>query len=162
MDLILWRHADALSDESIDDAARPLTGKGRKRATTIATWLDKHLPDGARVLSSPAKRAVQTAECLCERFDRKLIVDPQLAFGADCAALLAAAGWPDNRHPVVLVGHQPAMGRLTSLLLFGEEHAFTIRKASVVWLTNRAREEVGESRETYPVTLRALMCPDFL
>lgn len=161
MDLILWRHADAVSSED-DDHARKLTGKGRKQAAQMAAWLDRHLPDGARVISSPAIRAVETAETLASKYGRKLSIHPALGPDASPTQLLIAAGWPDNRHPVVIVGHQPTLGRLASFLLFGEEQNITIRKASIWWLTNRAREELGESKEAYPVSLRAAVCPDLL
>ena len=161
MDIILWRHADAVTSEE-DDCLRKLTGKGRRQAAQIAAWLDRHLPDGAKTVSSPVIRARETAEALAQKYNRKLTINPELGPGAAPVQLLIAAGWPDNRHPVVIVGHQPALGRLGSFLLFGEEQNTTIRKASVWWLTNRAREDLGESREAYPVSLRAAVCPDFL
>lgn len=162
MDLILWRHADAESGDNIDDRERRLTGKGRKRAASMAAWLDRQLPDSARIITSPARRAVETADALASRSGRKVTVDERLAVGADPIALLHAAGWPESRHPIVLVGHQPTLGQLTSFLLFGEQHPFAIRKASIVWLTNRGREEANEARNAYPVTLRALLCADLL
>ena len=50
MDLVLWRHAEA--QEWVDgchDASRALTPKGEKQAAKMASWLDRHLPDGAKV-----------------------------------------------------------------------------------------------------------------
>jgi phosphohistidine phosphatase len=41
---------------------------------------------------------------------------------------------------VLLVGHQPALGELASLLLIGREAPWTIRKGAVWWLRNRASE----------------------
>jgi len=150
MDLILWRHADAHPGEP--DLDRSLTGKGRRQAALIAVWLEKHLPESARILSSPAVRAVETAESLGRKF--KVVAD--LAPGAQAAGHLAAADWPDNRHPVVLVGHQPALGRLAALLMFGEEQELSMRKGSVWWLTNRSRED------GHRVVLRAAVCPEYL
>ena len=150
MDLILWRHADAHAGET--DAARALTGKGRRQATNVAGWLEKHLPDSARIIVSPAMQAVQTAEAL----DRKFKIVAELAPGAQSASLLVAADWPESRQPVVLVGHQPSLGRVASLLLFGEEQELSMRKGAVWWLTNRSRED------GHKVTLRAAMCPDYL
>lgn len=150
MDLILWRHADAHNGEP--DMDRALTGKGRRQATQMATWLEKHLADSARILVSPTVRTVETVEAL----GRKFKVVPELAPGAQAASLLGVADWPDNRHPVVLVGHQPALGRLTSLLLFGEEQELSMRKGSVWWLTNRSRED------GHKVSLRMAVCPDYL
>ncbi|MEZ5719744.1 MAG: histidine phosphatase family protein, partial [Burkholderiaceae bacterium] len=54
MDLILWRHAEAeVGTEHMNDLARPLTARGEKQAARMAAWLDRQLPDGLRVLSSP-------------------------------------------------------------------------------------------------------------
>jgi phosphohistidine phosphatase len=161
MDLILWRHADALSSVE-NDQARKLTGKGRKQAASIAAWLDRRLPDGAKIMTSPAIRAVETAEALGAKYDRKVSVRDELGVGASATQYLIAAGWPDNRHPVVIVGHQPALGQLAAFLLHGEEQNLTFRKAAVWWLTNRAREEIGESENTYPVVLRAVICPELI
>lgn len=65
MDLILWRHADA-DDwvEGCDDMERSLTPRGLKQAARMATWLDRQLPEGTRVLCSPARRCQQTATAL--------------------------------------------------------------------------------------------------
>ncbi len=150
MDLILWRHADAHPGEP--DMQRTLTGKGRRQAAQIAVWLEKHLPDSAKILVSPATRTIETAEVL----GRKYKILNELAPGAQAAGHLAAADWPDNRHAVVLVGHQPALGRLASLLLFGEEQELSLRKGSVWWLTNRSRED------GHKVALRAVACPEYL
>ncbi len=161
MDLILWRHADAvpLKNESEPDSQRRLTGKGRKQAAHVAEWLERHLPDSTKVLVSPALRARETAESL----DRKIQIVPELIPGATAAHILIAAGWPDNRHPVLIVGHQPALGQVAALLLFGEERNMSIRKAAAWWITNRARED-----EEMPLTrhtrhsLRAAVSPDYL
>ena len=154
MDLILWRHADAapVKNDSEPDIRRRLTGKGRKQAATMAIWLERHLPDSVKVLSSPATRAQETAEAL----GRKFVTVSELAVGADAAQLLYAAGWPDNRHAVLIIGHQPALGRAASLLLLGEEQELSMRKAAVWWITNRARDD------EFRPSLRAAICPDYL
>jgi phosphohistidine phosphatase len=150
MDLILWRHAEAELGEP--DAKRPLTSKGHKQAARMAEWLDRTLPSGCKILCSPAVRTVQTAEALARRYK----IHPGLAPDAGCASLLAAANWPEHREPVVLIGHQPALGRLAALLLTGVEQDWTVRKGNVWWLAQRDR---GDVRGTY---LRAVMTPDLL
>src|SRR5438093_11735549 len=111
MDLILWRHAEAESGEP--DLGRRLTAKGIKQAERIAGWLDGHLPDTTRILASPADRAQQTALAL----KRKLRVVPELGPRATVQSVLAAAGWPDWREPVLIVGHPPTSGELAALRL---------------------------------------------
>lgn len=158
MDLILWRHADAapLRNASDVDLQRRLTSRGRKQAAHVAEWLERHLPDSARVLVSPAVRARETAEAL----GRKFHTLPELAPGAASAQVLIAADWPDNRHAVVVIGHQPTLGKVASLLLFGEEQNLSIRKGAVWWITTRTRED--EDLQHTRLTLRAAVCPDYL
>lgn len=134
MDLILWRHAEA--EDGMPDLERALTAKGRKQAAAMADWLDRRLPDNARILVSPAVRAQQTAAALPRR-GKTLVA---LAPGADAASVLAAAGWPDGKETVLVVGHQPTLGEVAALLLCGQEQDFAIKKGGIVWLTGRRRE----------------------
>lgn len=150
MDLILWRHAEAEAGEP--DLGRRLTAKGQKQAERVAVWLEGRLPDSCRILSSPADRAQQTALAL----KRKFRVVPELAPGAAVAAVLAAAGWPDSREPVLIVGHQPTLGQVAAFLLSGEDVSWSVRKSAVWWLTNRMRDE-GNA-----VVLKVVIGPDFV
>ena len=70
--------------------------------------------------------------------------------------ILAAAGWPDARHPVVIVGHQPTLGWVAGRLLTGEQSGWAIRKGAVWWLQSRRRD--GQLQ----VILRAVINPDLL
>ena len=150
MDLILWRHAEAEPGEP--DLGRRLTAKGIKQAERIAAWLDGHLPDTTRILVSPADRAQQTALTL----KRKFRVVPELAPGATAQSVLAAAGWPDSREPVLIVGHQPTLGEVAAFLLAGDELPWSMRKGAVWWLSNRVRD--GNSA----VVLKVAIGPDFV
>lgn len=136
MDLILWRHAEALDPaEGQSDLERELTPRGRKQAARIADWLDARLPGRVRVLSSPARRAVQTAKA----FGRKFSACPELAPDATEGELLALAGWPDARGPVLIVGHQPTLGQAVAKLLGIEAGECPVRKGAVWWLRGRMR-----------------------
>ena len=140
MDLILWRHAEAEPGEP--DLGRRLTAKGQKQAERMGAWLDHHLPEGTRVLVSPADRAQQTALGL----KRKFKTVPEIGPGASVAAVLTAAGWPDAREPALIVGHQPTLGAVAAFLLSGEEASWAVRKGAAWWLSNRDRG--GASIET--------------
>src|SRR5438128_3411446 len=112
MDLILWRHAEAEDGPpSGPDAARELTARGRKQAMKMAGWLDRNLPSGCRILCSPARRTVQTADAL----GRKFRIHADLGIDGQPQRMLQLANWPLAREPVLLVGHQPTLGRLASL-----------------------------------------------
>ena len=154
MDLILWRHAEAEPGEP--DLGRKLTGKGEKQARRMADWLHAHLPDSARIVVSPAARAQQTAQALAELGQRKLRSIESISPGAGVDDVLAAAGWPDARHPVVIVGHQPTLGWVASRLLTGEQANWAVRKGAVWWLQSRSRD--GQLQ----VILRAVINPDLI
>jgi len=153
MDLILWRHAEALDMRELeDDLDRALTAKGERQAHRMAAWLGRQLPSSARVLVSPARRAQQTAQAL----DRKFKTVPALAPDADVDALLHAVRWPDGREPVLVVGHQPTLGLAAAYLLSGQPQGWPVRKGGVWWL--RAREREGALQ----VVLHAVVAPELL
>jgi phosphohistidine phosphatase len=148
MDLILWRHAEA--EDGGPDRGRSLTPRGQKQAKVVARWLAKRLPEGTKILVSPAVRAQQTAEAL----ERPVVTDRRIDVGAAASAVLTAAGWPDGSGAVLVVGHQPTLGRAAALALTGTPADWSIKKGAVWWLKRRARE--GEVE----VVLRAVIGPD--
>ena len=150
MDLILWRHADA--EDGADDLARELTPRGRKQAARVAEWLQQRLPDGYALVASPAARAQQTAQAL----GRRIRTEPGLAPGASVAALLRAAGWPDHAGTVIVVGHQPDLGRVAAHLVAASHSGWSIKKGGLWWLSNRQRDEASQ------VVVRAVVSPDLL
>jgi phosphohistidine phosphatase len=150
MDLILWRHAEAVDGQP--DLARELTPKGVKQAKSIAQWLSSRLPRQTRIIVSPAERTQRTAAALTDEFE----IDRQLAPGAPPTAVLAAAGWPEHRGAVVVVGHQPTLGMAAALLIAGEPMSWSIKKGAIWWLSHRVR---GEHLQ---VVLRAVISPDLL
>ena len=137
-DLILWRHAEAENaGENEDDLDRPLTQRGEKQAARMAVWLDRQLPDGLRVLASPARRTEQTAKAL----GRKYKLRAELLPGGQPDELLELAQWPRSRGAVLVVGHQPMLGQIAARLLGVDEAACDIRKGAVWWLRSRQREQ---------------------
>jgi phosphohistidine phosphatase len=153
MDLILWRHAEAEEGGAGQpDAKRRLTARGDKQAHDVAKWLKSRLPKKTRILVSPATRTQQTAHALALPFE----VEPRIAVGVDTADLIAAADWPEHSGAVLLVGHQPTLGRLASLLLSGAEADWSVKKGAVWWFSKRSREGRDQT------VLRAVMNPEML
>ena len=131
MDLIFWRHAEAEDEnEALADIDRPLTPKGEKQAQRVGAWLDRHLPEGTRVLCSPALRCQQTVAALGRSVSTVDAIGP----GAGAQAVLDAADWPDAGGAVLVVGHQPTLGETAARALgAGDEHC-RLRKGAVCWL----------------------------
>ena len=149
MDLIFWRDAEAEDwTEGCDDMQRALTSRGEKQAKRMAGWLDRQLPDGTRIVSSPARRCEQTVMAL----DRKYKLRDDLAPDAGPGALLAAAGWPNGKSVVLVVGHQPGLGQAIAQLLGMAHDSCPVRKGAVWWI--RTRERDGDV-QTVVVTVQA-------
>lgn len=156
MDLILWRHAEAedldLNDDSDvaerdRDVSRRLTARGEKQATRMAVWLDRQLPEGVRVWSSPAVRCEQTVLAL----GRKYRTREDLAPDRSAEELLQLAQWPDGRLATLVVGHQPTLGRVIAQLMKLSEEDCSVKKGAVWWL--RQRERFGQ-QQTVIVTVQ--------
>lgn len=152
MDLILWRHAEAVEHGLDDDLARPLTSKGERQAVRMAEWLNQRLAQTTRVLVSPALRCQQTAQAL----ERSFRTVDALAPGAEPAALLQAAKWPAASEPVLIIGHQPTLGLTAARLIADLPQPWSVKKGAVWWLRNRDREGLAQ------VVVQAVMAPDCL
>jgi phosphohistidine phosphatase len=72
--------------------------------------------------------------------DRKFRTVAELGPDASADAILAAAGWPDAKHAVLVVGHQPSLGQTAALALTGQVADWSIRKGAVWWLRQRERD----------------------
>lgn len=147
MDLLLWRHAEAV--DGSPDHTRALTERGQRQAARMAAWLRANQPKRLRVLVSPTTRTRQTAQAFTDDFE----IVPALGPDGSVADLLAATGWPDEDRPCLIVGHQPALGRLAALLLAGSEAPWTIKKGALWWFTNRVRD--GETQTVLRAALPA-------
>lgn len=148
MELILWRHAEAIDKgDPAADLDRPLTSKGERQAARMAAWLGRQLPAGTRVMASPARRAQQTAAALDRKFKTRDEIGPE----GTVESLLHAVRWPDAREPVLVVGHQPLLGVAAAYLISGTAQPWVVRKGGIWWL--RGRERDGELQ----VILHAVM-----
>lgn len=143
MDLILWRHAEAQDHPDplggrqgdAQDMARRLTPRGEKQAARMAAWLDRQLPNGARIYASPAHRCEQTALALGRKFKLRDELRPE----GDPLALLELVQWPHGKSTVVVVGHQPTLGRVIARLLGLAEEDCPMKKGALWWLRQRER-----------------------
>lgn len=150
MDLILWRHAEA--EDGVPDASRKLTQKGIKQAQKMAQWLKPRLPENTRIAVSPAKRTLQTASALTDRFETV----SEVGVGATPRALLSAINWPNEDGTVLIVGHQPTLGQVASLLLSGNDNGISVKKGSIWWFSYKQKDALEN------ISLRAMLAPEML
>ncbi len=153
MDLVLWRHAEAHEAQpGGDDLARLLTPRGEKQAARMAGWLDRQLPEGTRILVSPARRTEQTAQAL----ERKYKLREELGPGATVEDLLRLVNWPEGKGVTLVVGHQPVRGQAIARLLSIHGSECSVKKGAVWWLRHRLRDGISQT------TLVSVQSPDVL
>lgn len=99
-----------------DDSLRPLTGDGKRKFRKAARGLATLLRGRTPILSSPFVRARQTAEILASATGEKIVDCAELAHGGTPAQVFALLRARAHRR-VVLVGHEPELGRLLAAML---------------------------------------------
>jgi len=134
MILYLIRHAIAVEAEGFEgeDSQRPLTPKGRRKMRSIAQGLKELEIRLDLILTSPYLRALQTAQILAKQFELK---EGQVSVSEH----LAPAGYADqlleeiraqhgDLEGIALIGHEPYLSSLASVLITGDPHASIILK----------------------------------
>lgn len=120
--LILMRHAkSAWDDPAQKDIDRPLSARGQKAAPRMGAWLaaDGYRPDV--VLCSTATRARQTLELVQPSLPKGVALEHRRGlYMASPREMLTEIGKvPEMVETVMLVGHNPGIGSLASLLCGG-------------------------------------------
>ena len=119
---VLWvvRHAAAEHTFGVSDFVRALRPKGRRQAERMQRWLPTQPDPPSLVVSSAAKRAVQTAKRVIRGFglsDDDLVTDREL-YGASPTTLIEALRrLPSGTGNVALVGHNPGVSDLVRVLI---------------------------------------------
>jgi phosphohistidine phosphatase len=155
MDLFIVRHAIAEPREpGTSDEARALTARGARRFARAVRGLRRLGVRLDAIHHSPWRRALQTAEMLVPLLEAtgETIVDPALASppGPDLLSSLHGAR-------VALVGHEPWLAELITLLLFDrrsraadDQAPFVLKKGGVAWLEGDAQPGAMKLRALLP------------
>ncbi|WKZ37683.1 MAG: phosphohistidine phosphatase SixA [Anaerolineales bacterium] len=160
MELYLIRHAIAEDEApSGDDSQRALTEKGAKKMRQIAKALRTLGAKFDLILSSPYVRAKETAEILADVFKikKKLEFSDHLAPMADPNPLIAEINEKYSVDSIALVGHEPYLSRLVSMLVAeGAAVDITFKKGGV------CRLSTDDLHHTRSATLEWLLSPGVL
>ncbi len=117
-ELFLLRHAKSDWDSTSADFDRPLNKRGLADAPRIGQWLHDHKVEFDCVLSSPARRAAQTAQALCVKlgisaehihWDKRLYL-------ASLETLLDVLAEQREHRRLILIGHNPGIEQLLEYL----------------------------------------------
>lgn len=158
MDVFVLRHA--IAEEAAagqEDSERQLTDEGRaKLRIVVARAGEAGLAPGL-VLTSPYVRARQTAEVLLDEL------------GASCDTIvtenltpyaLVSDLWDEMREygrmgPLVLVGHNPQLSELTSVLVGSTRYAVEMKKAAIAYVTDVGYGQQPQGRLVWLLTAKS-------
>ncbi len=125
MNLYLLRHGIAVEPGTASyelDSERPLTARGKSRLRTAARAMEALGLSFDLILSSPFLRAKQTAEIIAKdlKLRKRLACSDDLAPAGDPRLLIQQLNqFRPEPKSVLLVGHEPYLGKLIALLTAG-------------------------------------------
>lgn len=120
MRLVIARHGKAEQDSPTGkDADRRLTLRGENQARWLGETLLTSGYQDAVVLTSQAERARRTAEIVCEVLGIEPIVAPGLMLGRTASDALEVIDQHRDRSRLIVVGHNPTMSELATILTRG-------------------------------------------
>ncbi len=137
MRVLIVRHAIALArgTPDVEDAERPLTPRGRRRFEPAARGLARLVGRPDVLLSSPWRRARQTAEILARACGGPSVTDEPALAGQAPGKVEAALQSHRTRRLVALVGHEPYLSALLAHALgSGETAGLEFRKGGAALL----------------------------
>ena len=118
--LFLIRHAkSSWDDTALPDKDRPLDDRGRRDAPKMGKRLAKRDVEPDLILSSPARRALTTAEVIAKKLDYELediVLDDRLYAGGADDLLNVIHKLGDELERVMLFGHNPELTELAHRL----------------------------------------------
>jgi phosphohistidine phosphatase len=123
MNLYLMRHADAgvPRENPVLDAKRGLVKEGKQQCMLMAGVLTGLRAQIDVIISSPLKRARQSAQFVATEigFEAPILASPALAPDGDYPALQQLISQHSSREGVLLVGHNPNLHQLIAKLISG-------------------------------------------
>ncbi len=154
MILYLMRHANAgtIRENPVLDAKRSLVKEGKEQCMLMARVLVALKAPIDTIVSSPLKRALQTAQLVGTElgFDGKVEISPGMGLNASFADFQNMLVKYANREAVLAVGHNPNIFQFLGRLITGNGGAaIRMRKASI------ARVDVSQ----HPPRLQWLLDP---
>lgn len=151
MRVSILRHAHALAAETKGaraDAARPLSAKGRAAMRGLGRELRRSgvLAEATACWHSPLVRARETAEIFCRSARLRIPLREVPGLGpADDPRIMARRLDRWTGGPVILVGHEPHLSALASLLVGGRKAPvlFELKKGALLALESSPERHRG-------------------
>lgn len=135
MRIYLLRHAIAVprGTPGYPNDDRPLTPAGIKKMKEAAAGLPKVITRPEVILTSPFKRALQTAQIAARalKAEKKIKIAPKLSPGARPEDFLEELAKYKDKKSILVVGHEPDLGKFAAVLLGARPGFIEFRKGGL-------------------------------
>ena len=156
MNLYILRHASAGTRRAnpLIDVKRPLDKEGKQQCMLVGSYLNSLRVQFDLVVSSPLKRALQTASLVATEtgYDARIMVSEALSPGATVPAFEKLVNDLNTHENVLIVGHNPNLAQFLAALISSSRMNIRLRKGAI------ARVDVARR----PGTLHWLVDPRIL
>jgi phosphohistidine phosphatase len=131
--LVLLRHAKSAWPKGMDDADRPLSGRGERNALVAGQWLREHVPGIEAVVCSPALRTLLTWRLVSGELDVRpaFRLEPRIYAATVRDLITVVRGLPADATTALLVGHNPGLSEVVGAITDTE---FEFRTAAIAVL----------------------------
>jgi phosphohistidine phosphatase len=136
LNIYILRHASAGTrrPNPLVDVKRPLDKEGKQQCLLVGSYLNALNVHFDAIVSSPLKRALQTASLVGTEvgYDSKVVVSEALAPGASVTAFQQLVNELSKHENVLVVGHNPNLPTfLSSLLASPGRASIRMRKGAI-------------------------------
>jgi phosphohistidine phosphatase len=156
MQLFLLRHAEA-EDDPTNDERRALTAKGEKQARSVGRFCRSHSVIPEIVLSSPLRRAEETARIFARELDLQNAVHLEefLRPGLTLESMFSGLEKYPEKASILLVGHEPDFSKLAGSLIGTRAQNVRFRKATLMSV-NLLKMESGAGAIDFLIPVKCL------
>ena len=157
MEIYILRHGIAVpgGTPGYSEEERPLTEEGREKMTKAAKGIAEIVGKVDSILTSPLKRAHETALIVAQALDEKCKVEvfEPLRSGTPLNVLLQALAHYKGAERLMVVGHEPDLSFFASALIGVKRSALALKKGGL------CRVDVDQLPPQEPGVLRWLLTP---
>jgi phosphohistidine phosphatase len=135
VNLYVLRHASAGTRRAnpLIDVKRPLDKEGKQQCILVGSYLNALKVHFDLVISSPLKRALQTASLVGTEtgYDSRIMVSEALSPGATIAAFEKLISDLNTQENVLIVGHNPNLAQFLGSLISSSRMNIRLRKGAI-------------------------------
>ena len=135
VNLYILRHASAGTRRAnpLIDVKRPLDKEGKQQCILLGSYLNSLRVQFDLVISSPLKRALQTASLVATEtgYDAKIMVSEALSPGATVAQFEKMIADLGNHENVLVVGHNPNLEQFLGSVISSSKMNIRLRKGAI-------------------------------